>query len=871
MSLHRNVQLLTLFLTTSALAITVPASAQDIGGDVTDSGNNIIIVTAQKKSQDLQDVPISVTAFDADAIAAQRLENVSDLGRLAPGLYVTPNPADPTGVRINIRGIGTSDPQVGQDSRIAIYVDGVYLGKSQGLAFDSPDLERVEILKGPQGTLYGRNSVAGAVNLISVAPKPGEWSGKAAVEYGRFDHFKLSGAVNAPLGENGAFRLSGLVKDQSGWVKNDGAGADFGGETQYGFRAALGVDLIPELNLVAAFDYNKVKAEPLFYQSIPGFSDPGALFAPAVATSAGRQRSVTTPYRNEKGDLDTLGGSVTAKWQVADDHHLKFIASYRETESRRFVNLVPTADPVILNAIVNRDLVPNPPAPGGVPGVQSLNNLLAGSALAFQLAGRSLRPDFTSAFIGAASVRDGVFLSPPGGTPSLSNHQQHSIELTYNGEILDGALEYTLGGFYFNERTGTPLGFQGNTSDASSYLHILSGLDPAIGSPLIRATLTAQALAPTLTNPFVPQTTKDFLINTQLLPTVDLLTSIYAGARESSANELRINTKAYALYGEATWHVLDYLRVTGGVRWSEESKNGVGQARSPFFLDNVDLLGNPIEQNISKFRFSKLNPSAIVEYDIDDDVLLYASYKQSFRSGGFNQGAVSLRLPGKSYGGDFNFGREDINAYEVGTKADFFDNRLRVNAAGFYYDFKNQQTTVATNPLLATARAAVNTDSKIWGGEIEMLYAASDNLSLSASYSYTDGNEGDVVNPVTQEREIRDEPQGTPKNSFRIGANYNRSISEDIEFFANIGYSYKDSVLAIARDNVRLSSQNLVDGRIGISWETARGNDFSLALWGQNIFDDKYQIDSLPFETFAYRTEVFGQPATYGVTAGIQF
>jgi iron complex outermembrane recepter protein len=863
-------KLIGLVSATSMVAISAPAWAQDSGDQAKSSGNNIIVVTAQKKEQNLQDVPIAIAAFDSAALEAERLEGVEDIGKLVPGLYVTPNPADPTGVRINIRGIGTFDPQVGQDSRIAVYVDGVYLGKSQGLAFDSPDLERVEILKGPQGTLYGRNSVAGAVNLISALPEPGEWSGKVTAEYGRFDHFKLSGVANIPVGENGALRLSGMVKDQNGWVQNDGPGVDFGGATQYGFRAAFGVDLTPEFNVVAAFDYNKVEAEPLFYQSIPGFANPGSFFSAAVGTSAGRQRQVTTSFTNEKGDLDTLGGSITANWEVAENHNLKFIAAYRETESSRFVNLVPTANPAIINGILNSDIIPDPPAPGGVPGVQSINGLLAGTALLYQQIGRPLRPDFASAFVGAPP-RNGLFLSPPGGSPSLDDHEQYSFELTYNGEVADGALEYTLGAFFFNEETGTPVGFAGNRSDANSYLFVLAGLNPALGSPIISGALTAGGLAPTLNNPFVPQATKNFLIQTQLLPIAGVLDLIYSGARQSAANELRISTDAFALYGEATWHVNDIFRITGGLRFSDESKNGVGQPVSPFFLDSTDLLGNAIQPNVGGFSFSKLNPSVVLELDIHPDILYYASFKQSFRSGGFNQGAVGLRLPGQTFGPDFLFGREDINAYEFGIKADIFDNRLRINAAGFYYDFKNQQTTVSLNPIVATARAVVNTDTKIWGAEVDMLFAVTDELSLNASYSFIDGNPGNVTNPLTNVVEVRSELQGTPKNSFRVGASYNGQISDTVELFGNISYSYKDDVLAVPQNALRLTNQNLVNGRIGVNIDMDNGSELSFSVWGQNIFDDKYTIDSLPFETFAFRTQVFGQPATYGVTAGITF
>ncbi|QJB68789.1 TonB-dependent receptor [Parasphingorhabdus halotolerans] len=872
MSLGQKSRFLAAITATSVLALSTPVFAQNSqAAEDRVTGNSIIVVTAQKKSQNLQDVPISITAFDAEALQAERLEGVADIGRLTPGLYVTPNPADPTGVRINIRGIGTFDPQVGQDSRIAVYVDGVYLGKSQGLAFDSPDLERVEILKGPQGTLYGRNSVAGAVNLISAVPEPGEWSGKLTAEYGRFNHKKFSGVVNAPIGENGAIRLSGMIKDQDGWVKNDGPGTDFGGSTSYGFRAAMGVDLTPTFNVVAAFDYNKVKTEPLFYQSIPGFANPGSLFAASVATAAGRQNRVTTSFTNEKGDLDNLGASITANWEVADDHNLKFIASYRETESSRFVDLIPTANPAIINGILNSDIIPNPPAPGGIPGVQSINNLIAGSALAFQLAGRPIRADFANPFVGPGSAKNGLFLSPPGGSPALSDHEQYSFELTYNGEVMDGALEYTLGAFYFGEKTGTPIGFPGNRNDANSYLFILAGLSPALGSPIITSALTAGGLAPTLNNPNVPQATKNFLIQTQLLPSVNTLTAIYGGARQSAANELRISTDAFALYGEATWHVSDRLRLTGGLRFSDESKDGFGQAVSPFFLDNVDLLGNVIQPNISTFHYNTINPSAIIEFDIHPDIMYYASFKQSFRSGGFNQGAVGLRLPQQTFGPDFNFGREKINAYEFGMKADIFDNRVRINAAGFYYDFKDQQTTVSLNPIVATSRAVVNANEKIWGAEVDILVSVTDELSLSGSYSYINGNAGDVVNPITGVAQVRTELQGTPKNSFRVGASYDGQISDKVGIFANISYSYKDDVLAIPENQLRLSNQNLVSGRIGIDHEMDNGNKFTFSVWGENIFDDKYQIDSLPFETFAFRTQVFGQPATYGVTAGIEF
>jgi len=199
-----------LALSVSFLALSAPATAQ-----LSD-----IVVTAQKREQSLQDVPIAITAFDIEALETNRITGLQDIGRVTPGVYVTPNSADQNGVQINIRGIGILDPQIGQDGRVAIYQDGVYIGKTQGLAFDLPDLARVEVLKGPQGTLYGRNTVGGSVNLISARPDPDAgWSGKLSAEYGNFNHKKLNGAINIPLADTAAARISGYLLDRDGWVE----------------------------------------------------------------------------------------------------------------------------------------------------------------------------------------------------------------------------------------------------------------------------------------------------------------------------------------------------------------------------------------------------------------------------------------------------------------------------------------------------------------------------------------------------------------------------------------------------------------------------------------------------------------------------
>ena len=878
-----------LAVSTSLLAISAPAFAQ----------LDEIVVTAQKKEENLQDVPIAIAAFDIEALERNRIEGIEDLGKFTPGVYVTPNPADNNGVRVSIRGIGTFDPQIGQDSRVAIYQDGIYLGKTQGLAFDMPDLARVEVLKGPQGTLYGRNTVAGAINLVSATPDPTEYSGKALVEYGSYNHKKVSGAVNVPMSDTAAFRLSGSYMDRDGWVENSGPGSDFGGETKYGLRGAVGFDVGTNVNLEFAADYNKTKKEPLFYQSVTGFGENNPLFGPAITTfDDGRQEETTTSFAPEKGDLETKGVSATARWDINENHDAKFTVGYREAESSRYTALIPTANPAIINQIT-----------GG------FNQALGALPFAFGAARQPLRPDFSTQVDGSLPDR-GLFLSQPGGSKNLDDHNQLSLEATFNGELADGKLEYTTGAFYYDEGTGT--GGGRNLQNANDYLFVLAQFDPRVTAPNVNAfidTLDAAAGAdprgpvpfpanargpipavgillgvlgggfapndpafnPFAAFPLVNQlvgngtpavcsaTNPPSAANNFCLPT---LQTALGAARSSTANSLRIDTQAFAIYGQATYHLSDDFRITAGLRYSDESKDAVGQSTSVFFNDNIDLLGNVIPQNISSYNEDVLDPSLTVQWDATDDVMLYASYKESFRSGGFNATATALPSAGETSGADFNFGSESNTAYEAGFKGDFGD-RVRLNVAAFYYDFKDKQNTLGTNPLIATERVIVNVDDEIYGVEADAQFALTDEFTMAASYSYIDGDAGEITNPLTGliDASSRSELQGTPKNSYLLSLNYDG----DNGFFGNVSYSHKDSVLAVPANDLRLPGVDLVNGRVGYDFEMASGNKATIALWGTNLLDEEYLVDSLPFETFAYRTQVFGQPRSYGASLGIKF
>ena len=911
-----------LTLSTSLLAFSAPAMAQ----------LDEIIVTAQKREQSLQDVPISISAFDVEALETKRIDGLEDIAQFSPGVYTTPNPADETGVRVNIRGIGTFDPQIGQDSRTAIYVDGVYYGRTQGLAFDSPDLGRVEILKGPQGTLYGRNTVAGAVNLISVAPDPTQYSGALDVEVGNFDHRRLNGHINVPITDSAALRISGLFSDTDGWVENTGLGENFGGTERFGGRAALRVEAAPQLTFDLAADYTNTQSTPLFQQPLAGTNNPAAFFAPAftVSEDTGRQDEVNSFSNIEEGETEIFGVSLITNYEVNETDDLKVTLAYREADSERFVALAPTANPAILNGLNNG---PNPFL-GGI----NLTETLAALPAIFASQGASLRPDFATQFDG--STPDvGLFVSPIGGAPTLDGHKQLSAELTYTGSALDGRIDYTAGLFYFDEETANgsnPLNPNGNLADANAFFGVLGALTPIAttvgladglagaqaGLPLIQGGLAqvqgglaqvqggiAQVQGGLAATPVSPQTqpiidglnaqlaelqmTEAGLLMTEaellgnlaatqgalaflpgaLAGSIGPTSAALAEARSTTSNGLFIDTQAFAIYGEATFHVNDDFRITAGLRYSDDRKDGIGQAASAFFLDNIDLTGNIIAPNFGEADTDSLDPSVILEYDYNEDILLYASYKESFRSGGFN--ATSTSLPGADPS-DFIFGSEDITAYEAGFKADLLDSRFRLNVAGYFYDFTDFQTTVSASNISAIERAVVNTDQEIYGVDVEAVFALTEDLILNGSYAFVDGNQDPIVNTFLEPNEIsmQDGLQGSPENSFTVGLDYNRELAGNKNIFGAVSYSYKDAALAIpqqaASDEIGFSSQNLVSGRIGMGFDIG-GKEASISLWGANLLDDEYTIDGLPFNTFAFNTAVFGQPRTYGVAAGVKF
>ena len=284
-------------------------------------------VTVQKRKERLQDVPLATTAITAQDLETRGIANVADLSALAPNLQVSQTPGNATAAQIAIRGSVTTNPALYWEPTVGMYVDGVYVGKMQGSVFDLVDLERVEVLRGPQGTLYGRNTLAGAINLVTRKPS-GDWGGSAALELGNYN--ARVGKLSMDLPQIGPLKAAvGLRGEQrDGWVRTTPGSSvpELNNRDNRGGRLALNLALSPALELDYRYDNSHADQAPRHSQLVR--SDLAGL---GLIVAQGRQTtaSVDGPLF-ERMDID--GHAFTAEWKVNADNSLKYIGALRKMD-----------------------------------------------------------------------------------------------------------------------------------------------------------------------------------------------------------------------------------------------------------------------------------------------------------------------------------------------------------------------------------------------------------------------------------------------------------------------------------------------------------------------------------------------------------
>jgi iron complex outermembrane recepter protein len=308
----------------AAVLLAGAASAQAVEGE--SGGLGDIIVTAERRETRLQDTPISITALSADQLTSQGVRSVNDLGGSIPNLTSTTGPQGSGDANFFIRGVGQFDFIVTNDPGVGLYVDGVYLGRTVGAMLDAGDIARVEVLRGPQGTLFGRNTLGGAVSIVTNQPDPSGFSAGASGTYGSRDRMDADGFVNAPIGDTVAVRVAAYTRNQDGFARNEERDILFGKTKRWGVRGQVLAEF-GNLTATVAADYGLDKSNPapsVLREILP---------LPFFPADAGNDRS-SDFYRvfssnNPEARNETWGASLTLALDIGDAT-VKSITAYRD-------------------------------------------------------------------------------------------------------------------------------------------------------------------------------------------------------------------------------------------------------------------------------------------------------------------------------------------------------------------------------------------------------------------------------------------------------------------------------------------------------------------------------------------------------------
>lgn len=785
------------------------ASAQDRSSALEE-----ITVTAQKREQSAQDVGISITAFSGEQIDTLGFGKSSDLSLMTPGVHVGGNLAGQN-LQFTIRGVAQNDFNDHTESPTAVYIDDTYVAMAQGQRFAMYDLERVEILKGPQGTLFGRNATGGLVHFVTRKPS-NELEGYGRVEYGDYDRVKFTGALGGPLSDSVRGRISAFYHTQDGYLKNhydpadpqsfnfsnlalsEGSGDDFGGEENISARAQLEFDLgdSASLWLSANIANSDVSTSP--YQSEP---------TAALIDAQGRQRNAIFQPSDS-----TAQGFV---FETGDPIDTGIFGP--------FPRPLPGSD---ATGYIDRD-------GNGVDYTEG--DLAFDDHNSIDTAGASARFDVEIGDMEFVSITDFKDYEKKFGM-DVDSAPMNQLSVWFDAEVEQISQEFRLGGstdkmrwltgvYYLNVEYDNSIGFK--------------ALDNA---PLLLPPGTLPADYPA----HVEQETDNISAFAQIdfdLSDTWLLT---AGVRV-------MEEEKDFLYDLQVRELVSSRDFATGALFGTFS-DVVGLPASTFFTDSVSksLWAGKIQ----------------LDYKPNDDLLLYFGYNRGVKAGGFNSpidfggSQVAAFLAGGEY--SYEYDEEVLNAYEFGFKRTFADGRARLNGAVYFYDYQDYQGFV----FAGVSGTVVNYDSEVIGGEIELIATPTDGLDLYLSAAYIDAT---VDSVETAPGIFNDsEPSYVPPLQLSGLVRYAWPLGGG-EMAAQASASYTDETFYTLRnyDSHKMDSHTLAN--IRLSYVTADG-DWEFAAFMNNVTDEQNEVMGFDISLFCGCSEIaVGEPRWWGVSAQKSF
>lgn len=804
----------------AALCVVTPVSAQDAPPQATDEGEiGDIVVTAQFREQKLQDIPLAITAIDAATIEAKSQTNLQQVADSAPNVAIRPQGASfGPSVTASIRGVGQNDFNPAFEPGVGIYIDDVYYPQLTGAIFDLLDVERVEILRGPQGTLTGRNSAGGAIKFYSKKPS-GENGGFVEATYGSRDRIGLRAAADFSLTETLAMRISGVFKEQDGYVDR----------VDYGCR--FPTSGIPSTN-AGGGDCVLGKLGGVGYQAIRGI----LRWEPSDRLDVTLIADYTKDERTIAGEVLLATGPVPPPNTAVNGVPLSnaFICG-------RYCNYATTGQPAIVwQPALNV-------APPGAPPFYIDPLGAAGTPLAatsgtdrsdysgWGVSGQinyKLSDSLSITSISGSRKFDTEFYTDDDLTPINTNfgrnflkNKSFSQELRLNAEPMDG-VNFTVGGYYFE---------QDSVYDSFQDIRYVSVFPLQFRQP-----------DPTAADAWAAFGNVSWEIT-------DALT-INAGLRYTDESKSQTYFR-FNLDGTVN-RFLDPVGAAYGVGYSgPDTLNLFAPAGT---TDIVTALSG----STARYSANRLDYRVAVDYRFSPELLAYASIATGFKGGGSNPrpfNAAQL-IP---------FNPEKVTAYEIGLKSDLLGNKVRLNAAAFYNDYTDLQIPVSACPGAPCAARLNAGDATVKGFELELTARPTEGLLIDGALSYiTQKLKASSLNPaatftnvvirpgvtcpetppaggcgVNPAGVVPGDPPPVPKWKANLGIQYKVDLGGSGSITPRIDVSYQSKqytgpvVVGGVRTLAFLPSFTTLNGRL--TWRNA-DEDLAISLEVTNITDKYY-------------------------------
>jgi len=817
----------------AALAFAGPAFAQDEAAPQAEaeSAGNVITVTAQFREQNLQDTPIAITAVNAEMMEARSQTQLSEVVRQAPSVDLRPaTGAFGPSISASIRGLGQGDFNPALEPGVGLYIDDVYYPRLTGANFDLMDIERVEVLRGPQGTLTGRNSEGGAIKFFTRRPT-GDTEGYVQATYGSRNRINVRAAAEFPLTDTLSGRVTGAFADQEGYVDR----IDFDCANPGPATIQSGPDCVVD------------RLGDVGYRALRGTLN----FEPSNAVSLLVSADYIKDVRNQAAEILMLADNPNPNVGTADGqpYDSRFVCGPTCNYSQPF------SDPAPFFGILSGPV--DLPGIDGDPRVRYEGwgvsaNLSVDLSDMFNLVSISAYREWNSSF----SVDGDLSPANVGFGLNELDHWFVSQEVRLNVDLGDIA-DLTVGAYYSDERTTYW------TLQDIRYVAI-----PTPGGPL--GLFPLQFIGDDPVN-----TSSKAAFATLIVEPFENLTVTLGGRYTDEHKDYTFFR--YNIDGVTVNPWLDLVGVVYGIGYT-----GPDSADIDGDGDTIETV-NALSGRTANYNGSRFDYRASVDYRFSDAILAYATIASGFKGGGVVPRPFTALQAAP-------FGVEEVTTYEVGVKTDLFDRRVRFNATAFYNEFKDQQLTLlscpgldpgAPSPCAAPQNAG---DSRQKGVEIEFTATPIEGLLIDGSASYLD-SEFKCVNPAVvgqADGPCSSDPTvigvlADPLHGWKwaFGAQYEAQLGGNSgsitpRFDVSRSLALPGNVLRGADTLGNNPAYTIANGRI--TWRNA-DDDLQVSLEVTNIFDKYYFVNRFDLRGVGAGALVgqLGRPREWALTVKKEF